>query len=68
MLKDKIRKLCADRGMSVAVLEEKCDIMPGTIKKWDGDTVKSPRATTLYRVAQVLGVTVEDLLIDRKDA
>lgn len=64
VLRDKIRQLCANKGIKVADLEEKCQIKPGTIKKWDGKSVESPRATTLLSVAQELGVTVEYLLTE----
>ena len=66
MLRDKIRQLCSEKGMTVACLEEKCGIKPGTIKKWDGKKVESPRATTLLSVAQELETTVEFLLTEKQ--
>lgn len=59
MFRDKIKEMCKERGISVKELERRADLGDGTVKKWKDFY---PRAESLVRVAEVLGVTVDELL------
>ena len=61
MLLHKIKELCAARGMTIVELERQAGLRRATVNNW-GNSV--PSADKLYRVAKVLGVTVEALLED----
>ena len=56
----KIKNLRLDRGLSQIELAAKTGITPSAISKLE-DGTNSPRAGTVYRIAQVLGTTVESL-------
>ncbi len=57
----KIMNLRLDRGLSQIELAAKTGITCSAISKIEDDT-NSPRAGTVYRIAQVLGATVEFLV------
>ena len=60
MQRDKIKQICKERGMSVRELEQKAGLSGNTITRWtDG---KNPSIKTLARVAEVLGMSVPELL------
>lgn len=59
LLADKIRKLCASRGMTIGAVEEACGLSNGAISKWN---VSSPTIKSLKPVADFFCVTVDDLL------
>jgi len=56
---EKIRKLCGEKGITIAELESKSDLSNGAIAKWGKST---PRADNLNKVANILGTTMEELL------
>lgn len=60
----KIKKLAAEKALSIAELERAANLRPGTIANWGAPRNCMPAADKLYRVAKVLGTTVEDLLED----
>lgn len=55
----KIKEIAKERHLSVAEVERLADITERTINRWDA---KEPSVYKVYRVAKVLGTTVEDLL------
>lgn len=59
MFRDKIKEICKERGISIRELERRAGLGEGTVKKWKDFT---PRAESLVRIADVLGVTVDELL------
>ena len=59
MILSNIRRLCAEKGMSISLLEKKSGLKNATICKWEKCV---PRVDTLKKVADALGVTVDDLL------
>ena len=59
---ERIKTLCAEKGININQLEKKCGISIGTISHWRKST---PRADVLYIVADALGVTMEYLLIGK---
>lgn len=59
MLYDVIRNICSEKGLSIRYVERKAQLTNGTIGKWNEC---EPSANNLFRVAKVLGYTVEELL------
>lgn len=59
MIVENIRRLCAQRKVSIWKLERELGIGNGVIAKWSGS---SPRVDLLKRVAEYFGVTVDELL------
>lgn len=59
MLANKIRSLCAQKGISLCALEKELRIGNGTIAKWAD---RSPRLDKVKTVADYFGVTVDELL------
>lgn len=56
---DKIKRICAEKGVSVASVEKDAGLSNGAISKW---TNQMPLADNLHSVAKVLNVTVEEIL------
>ena len=55
---ENVKKLCADRNISIAKMERDCDIGNGTSAKWkDG-----PSLMTAKKIADYFGIAIEDLL------
>ena len=62
MIYENVVTLCKKRGISIAKLERLADLGNATIQGWrDSD----PRISTLKKVADVLGVTVDELINGR---
>lgn len=59
MLFNKISRLCAEKGISISKLEKECKLGNATVRGWNKST---PRIDTLQRVANYLGVPIEELL------
>ena len=58
MIATKIKELCKQRGLTVAEVEKAAGIGNGVIRRWDE---KSPTISKLKPVADLLGVTVDEL-------
>lgn len=68
-LKEKIRELADARGTTFHKIEDLCGLGNGSIRKWVGN--KFPSADRLYRVANFLGTTTDDLVrwcLDESDS
>lgn len=61
MIYEKVQLLCKERGMSIRLLEKACGIGNGTIGKWRIHG-KSPRVSTLQKVAKYFNVPFDSLL------
>lgn len=61
MIVSKIRKLCSERGLTIQKLEQSAGLTNGCVSKW---AVSDPKVSNLKKVADVLGVTVDELLTD----
>ena len=61
MILDRIRALCAERGVTIQKLEQTTGLSNGAISKWDTSV---PRVTSLKAVADYFGVTVDELIKD----
>lgn len=59
MIYERIEALCKERGLSIRKLENECGLSNGSIAKW---RTVSPSAESLYKVAQYLKTTVEELI------
>lgn len=59
MLYERIESLCKNKGFSIRHLERECGLSYGSVIKW---RTSSPAADSLYKVAQYLETTVEELL------
>ena len=59
MLYSRIKALCDEKKISVYNLEKTAGLSNGAVGKWK---VSMPSADKLSRVADILGVTVDDLL------
>ena len=62
MLYDKIKEECAKRKISIRLLEEKTRLSNGLISKWKSC---SPTLDSIKKVADFLGVTVDELISDK---
>lgn len=60
---ERLRALCAERGLSIAALERRADIGNGVIARW---AENEPRVGNVQAAASVLGVTVDELLAHDK--
>lgn len=58
-LYDTIKGIAEEKGVSVYRIEKDLKLSNGQISKWNKVT---PYSITLYRVAQYLGVSIEDIL------
>lgn len=56
---ERIKELCALKGISIQALEKEASLSNGAISKW---TISTPKADALYRVAIILGTTSDYLL------
>ena len=54
-----IKKLCDEKGISIPKMATDCGISSGNIYRWDAN---KPSIDKVKRVADYLGVTVNDLL------
>lgn len=63
MLYDKIKSLCAEKGLTIAKLEREAGIANGTVDGWNTGL---PNIRTLKAVADVLCISI-DTLIDGMD-
>lgn len=55
----KIKLLCEKKNVSIYRLEKDLELSTGSVSKWG---VSMPRADTLVKVANYLGVSVEELI------
>lgn len=58
-----IKALCDEKGISIAALERNTELGNGVIRKWDK---ASPHLRTVMAVAHYLGVTLDELLKERR--
>ena len=61
MLYENVERLCAEKGVSIWALEAAIKVGNGTIGKWKNS---SARVSTVKKVADYFGVTVDSLLAD----
>ena len=64
MLVEKIRQICSEKGLTIQRLEQTAGLTNGCVSKW---AVSDPKVSNLKKVADVLGVTVDDLLTEDEE-
>lgn len=62
MIYDNIVKYAKDKGYTLQGIEKACDLSNGIISKWRENN--NPKLENLKRVANYLGVSVEQLIAD----
>ena len=60
---ENIKKLCAERGISLRQLEAACGLSYGTICRWDENR---PSVDKAAKVAAYFGISVETLIEERE--
>ena len=65
MFKENFTRLCADRGEAPTTVCKNIGLSNAAYSCWDETSV--PRKTTLIKIADYFGVTVESLLEDKKE-
>ena len=60
MFSDNYIRLCKEKGVGVTVASQEIGYSANSGKKWSEGSV--PRKTTLLKIAEYFGVTVEDLM------
>lgn len=58
---ENIKSICKAKGMSIRALEQEAGIAANTIARWDEN---KPSYDKVMRVADVLGVTMDELVRD----
>lgn len=61
MIFDNVERLCKEKNITIAALEKQAGLANGTVRKWYL-LQKSPLADHIKRVADVLGVSMEELM------
>ena len=65
LIYENVKRLCMKNKITIAELEKRCGIGNGAIGKW-AKRESSPRVDTLKAIADYFGVTVDDLLKNRR--
>lgn len=63
MLFERIKSLCEEKGISISRLEQETGLGNATVRGW---RESSPSVEKLKRVADYLGVTIDDLINERE--
>ena len=62
MIYDNIVKIAKEKDITIQTIEKSCDLSNGIISKWKENN--NPKIDKLLKVANFLGVTVEQLIAD----
>jgi len=63
VLFERIKSLCEEKGISISRLEQETGLGNATVRGW---RESSPSVEKLKRVADYLGVTIDDLINERE--
>jgi DNA-binding Xre family transcriptional regulator len=63
----RIKEIAEEKGMSMTKLSHRSEVAYNTVRKLFRDPYAEVTVTTLRRIADVLGVSVKDLLEDVPD-
>lgn len=61
LIYENIKRLCAEKNVTICSLEKMCGIANGTIGKWASNNA-SPRIDTVVKIARFFGVSVDSLV------
>ena len=64
MIFENVKRLADEKGMSIRAIENQVGLANGTIGKW---REREPSVINLNKVAQVLEVTIDELIEERTD-
>ncbi|MBQ8173927.1 MAG: helix-turn-helix transcriptional regulator [Clostridia bacterium] len=64
MFKDNFEKICIQKNVAPTAVCKKIGLSAAAYSKWTGESI--PRKTTLIKIANELGVTIEELLEEKK--
>lgn len=62
MFKRNFERICAQKGVAPSTVMRRCGMAAATYSCWSEKTI--PRRTTLLKLAEHLGCTIDDLLAD----
>lgn len=62
MLKDQIKKIREEKKYSLGKLSRRSDVSITTLVKIESGDIKYPNTATLLKIANALGVKIEELL------
>jgi len=62
LLHENLKKFRGQLGMTQEMVARFSGVNYGTYAKIDRGVIRSPRVHTVYMIAKVLGVTIEDLI------
>lgn len=62
-----IKRLCTSRGLTIQQLEDRAQISAGTIGRWGQNGKFIPSVDKVKRVADALGVPVDELLREEEE-
>ena len=65
MVLDNIREISKEKGLSLAEVCRRAGVQYNTLKEWDK---AMPNMRNLVPIAETLGVTLDELLKDRRSA
>lgn len=61
MIYDNVKRICNEKGTTLKNVEEQANLGAGCISRWKSETFY-PKVSTLKKVADVLGVSLEELV------
>lgn len=61
MVYDNLKAICKDKKITFQEIETKAELGAGCLSRWKDDKV-SPNVETLKKVADVIGVTIAELV------
>ena len=64
MLYNNVKRICEEKGISVGKIEKDLQLSNGSICKWNEN---EPGIRKVQKVADYLGVSIEDLLTEEGD-
>ncbi len=65
LIYDRLKEICKDKGVSPASVEKKAGLGNGAVTKWNDF---SPTVKNLKAVADVLDISVDMLIADKKSS
>lgn len=65
MFWDNYSRLCAEAGKSVSAVAREAGVSTGAVANWKKGAI--PRNSILVKISEVLGVSTEELLTDKKE-
>lgn len=61
MVYNNLKAICQEKGLTFQEVEQRANLGVGCLSRWKDDNV-SPKVKTLKKVAEVIGVSIADLV------